>query len=98
MVNETFEEVSAILKHIMENPSVPRNIRRAADESFNTLNDDSEDPTVRASAVILKLDEISNDPRILAENLRPVLLCRIESTDEKAVLLHFRIGFTQIIV
>ena len=34
MTNETFEEVSAILKHIMENPSVPRNIRRAADESF----------------------------------------------------------------
>ena len=48
MVNETFEEVSAILKHIMENPSVPRNIRRAADESFQTL----------------KLDEISNDPNI----------------------------------
>ena len=59
MVEETFEEVSAILKHIMENPSVPRNIRRAADESFQT-----EDPTVRASAVILKLDEISNDPNI----------------------------------
>ena len=39
MVNETFEEVSAILKHIMENPSVPRNIRRAADESFQTSND-----------------------------------------------------------
>ena len=39
MTNETFEEVSAILKHIMENPSVPRNIRRAADESFQTLND-----------------------------------------------------------
>ena len=48
MTNETFEEVSAILKHIMENPSVPRNIRRAADESFQTLNDESEDPTVRA--------------------------------------------------
>ena len=64
MVEETFEEVSAILKHIMENPSVPRNIRRAADESFQTLNDESEDPTIRASAVILKLDEISNDPNI----------------------------------
>ena len=64
MVEETFEEVAAILKHIMENPSVPRNIRRAADESFQTLNDESEDPTVRASAVILKLDEISNDPNI----------------------------------
>ncbi|MDO5850054.1 MAG: UPF0147 family protein [Methanobacteriaceae archaeon] len=64
MSNETFDEVSEILKHIMENPTVPRNIRRAADESFNTLNDEEEDPTVRASAVIIKLDEISNDPNI----------------------------------
>ncbi len=64
MSNETFDEVSEILKHIMENQSVPRNIRRAADESFNTLNDESEDSTVRASAVIIKLDEISNDPNI----------------------------------
>lgn len=64
MSNETFNEVSEILKHIMENPSVPRNIRRAADESFNTLNDEEEDETVRASAVIIKLDEISNDPNI----------------------------------
>ena len=64
MVEETFQEVSEILKHIMENQSVPRNIRRAADESFQTLNDESEDPTVRASAVIIKLDEISNDPNI----------------------------------
>ena len=64
MSNETFNEVSEILKHITENPSVPRNIRRAEDESFNTLNDESEDPTVRASAVIIKLDEISNDPNI----------------------------------
>ena len=57
MSDESFDEVSEILKYIMENPSVPRNIRRAADESYN-------DPTVRASAVILKLDEISNDPNI----------------------------------
>ncbi|MCQ2737623.1 MAG: UPF0147 family protein [archaeon] len=64
MSNETFDEVSEILKHIMENPTVPRNIRRAADESFTTLNDEEEDPTVRASAVIIKLDEISNDPNI----------------------------------
>lgn len=64
MSNETFDEVSEILKHIMDNPSVPRNIRRAADESNTTLNDEDEDETVRASAVILKLDEISNDPNI----------------------------------
>ena len=43
MTNETFDEVSEILKHIMENPSVPRNIRRAADESYTQLNDEEEE-------------------------------------------------------
>ena len=61
---ETFDEVSEILKHIMDNPTVPRNIRRAADESNNKLADESEDPTVKASTVIMILDEISNDPNI----------------------------------
>jgi len=65
MSNSIFGEVSEILKHIMENPSVPRNIRRAADESNTILNnEEEEDETVRASAVILILDEISNDPNI----------------------------------
>ena len=80
MSDESFDEVSEILKYIMENPSVPRNIRRAADESYNTLNDDSEDPTVRASAVILKLDEISNDPNIIhARTLIWEILSKLEA-------------------
>ena len=81
MANETFDEVSEILKHIMENPSVPRNIRRAADESYTQLNDEEEDETVRASAVILKLDEISNDPNIPvhARTLIWEILSKLES-------------------
>ena len=81
MTNETFDEVSEILKHIMENPSVPRNIRRAADESYTQLNDEKEDETVRASAVILKLDEISNDPNIPvhARTLIWEILSKLES-------------------
>ncbi|MDL2271103.1 UPF0147 family protein [Methanobrevibacter sp. OttesenSCG-928-I08] len=64
MSNEIIEEVSDILKHIMENNSVPRNIRKAAEDSNNILNDDKEDESVRLSSVILKLDDISNDPNI----------------------------------
>ena len=81
MTNETFDEVSEILKHIMENPSVPRNIRRAADESYTQLNDEEEDETVRASAVILKLDEFSNDPNIPvhARTLIWEILSKLES-------------------
>jgi uncharacterized protein (UPF0147 family) len=81
MVNNTFIEVSEILKHIMENPSVPRNIRRAADESNTILGNEDEDETVRASAVILILDEISNDPNIPvhARTLIWEILSKLES-------------------
>jgi len=64
MSNEEFDRVYDILKHIMEDNSVPRNIRRAAEESNEILSRKDEDPTVRASTVISILDEISNDPNI----------------------------------
>ncbi|MBC7100735.1 UPF0147 family protein [Methanothermobacter tenebrarum] len=64
MSNKTFEKVSKILKSIMEDTSVPRNIRRAAEESNEILQNEEEDVTIRASTVISILDEISNDPNI----------------------------------
>jgi len=64
MSNKTFERVSNILKSIMEDTSVPRNIRRAAEESNEILQNEEEDVTIRASTVISILDEISNDPNI----------------------------------
>ncbi|MDR3063622.1 MAG: UPF0147 family protein [Methanobrevibacter sp.] len=64
MSNETINEVSEILKHIMENNTVPRNIREVAEYSKNMLNSDDDDQSVRVSTVLTKLDEISNDPNI----------------------------------
>ncbi len=64
MNEEAFDRVNQILQHIMEDTSVPRNIRRAAEESKDILAKDEEEPTVRASTVISILDEISNDPNI----------------------------------
>ncbi len=55
MANEIFEEVSEILTYIMENNTVPRNIRRVAEESKDILSNEDEDVTVRASTVIIKL-------------------------------------------
>jgi uncharacterized protein len=64
-VNEdAFERCNKILQHIMEDTSVPRNIRRAAEESKDILSNENEEPTIRASTVISTLDEISNDPNI----------------------------------
>ena len=64
MSNQTIDEVSEILVYIMENNSVPRNIREAAQESNTLLKDESQDQSVKISTVLTKLDEISNDPNI----------------------------------
>lgn len=84
MSNETFNRVSEILRHIMEDNSVPMNIRRAAEESNEILNNPDEDSTVRASTVISILDEISNDPNIPihARTLVWEILSELESIRE----------------
>ena len=64
MNEEAIDRVNQILQHIMEDTSVPRNIRRAAEESKDILAKEDEEPTIRASTVISILDEISNDPNI----------------------------------
>lgn len=64
MSNQTIDEVSEILEYIMENNSVPCNIREAAQESNTLLKDESQDQSVKISTVLTKLDEISNDPNI----------------------------------
>jgi uncharacterized protein (UPF0147 family) len=48
----------------MEDTSVPRNIRRAAENSKDILANKDEEDTIKASTVISILDEISNDPNI----------------------------------
>lgn len=64
MNQEAFDRCNQILQHIMEDTSVPRNIRRAAENSKDILSNEDEEPTIRASTVISILDEISNDPNI----------------------------------
>lgn len=61
---EAFERCNQILQHIMEDTSVPRNIRRAAENSKDILANKDEEDTIKASTVISILDEISNDPNI----------------------------------
>ena len=64
MSNDSIEEVSDILEYISDNNTVPRNIREAASESKDILNDEEQDQSVKISTVLGKLDEISNDPNI----------------------------------
>ena len=67
MANEKdalFREILETLTQLMEDTSVPRNIRRGAQEAQDTLNDDELDLDVRAANAIYILDELANDPNI----------------------------------
>lgn len=57
------KQVIHILTAISEDTSVPRNIRRAANEGITSMEDESiESLAIRASNAISILDEISQDP------------------------------------
>ncbi len=55
------EQICEVLNQLIEDTSVPRNIRRAAEEAKNTLLDKSKDLGVRVSSALYILEEISND-------------------------------------
>ena len=60
---EKMNQVTQILSTIVEDTSVPRNIRRAADEAIATIAEEKiGSPAVRASNAISILDEASQDP------------------------------------
>ncbi|HDJ37880.1 MAG: UPF0147 family protein [Methanosarcinales archaeon] len=63
-INETVEECTAILDSILDDTSVPRNIRRAADEIKNILSDQNESIPFRAASSLNILNKITNDPNM----------------------------------
>ncbi len=58
------KQIAEIMTRVAEDTSVPRNIRRAANEARNILLKKEGDPVVKASSVTMILDEISNDPNM----------------------------------
>ena len=61
---DTLKNSVDILAHIVGDDSVPRNIRRAAEEAKTRLLDQEESDAVRAAYAISILDDISNDPNM----------------------------------
>jgi len=49
---------------MMEDNTIPRNIRRVADETRVILLNESDAPGLRAATAISKIDEVSNDPNM----------------------------------
>lgn len=61
---ETIRQCVEVLERIINDDSVPRNIRRSADEVKSILLNKSESPAVRAASGISILDDMTNDPNI----------------------------------
>lgn len=54
-------QVTQVLDQVIEDTSVPRNIRRNADEAKKILLKEDEDIGVRTSSAIYILEEVAND-------------------------------------
>ncbi|MBP1928180.1 uncharacterized protein (UPF0147 family) [Methanolinea mesophila] len=61
---KTIENCVLMLQHIMDDSTIPRNIRRVADETRQLLMNNSKPIGLRAAEAISKIDEISNDPNM----------------------------------
>ena len=59
-----FDKVIQLLDQIVNDRTVPRNIRRSCEECINILKNESDPKSVRINAVISILDEVTNDPNI----------------------------------
>lgn len=58
----SIDQSKHLLSQISADSSVPRNIRRAANEAITVLESDDDSPAVRAQNAIAILDEPSQDP------------------------------------
>jgi len=58
---EKIRQITEVLDQLIEDTSVPKNIRRAAEEAKGNLLDKSKDLGVRVSSANYILEDISND-------------------------------------
>jgi uncharacterized protein len=61
---KTIENCIQMLSAIIEDGSIPRNIRRVADETRALLQAQDKQLGLRAAEAISKVDEISSDPNM----------------------------------
>ena len=64
MSSEKISQVCDGLNMLHEDNSIPRNIRRGAEEIKNSLLNESDPLDVRVATATSKLDELANDPNI----------------------------------
>ncbi len=62
--SEVVRQCIDVLDRIATDDSVPRNIRRSAENIKKTLSNEKESLSMRAAMVISSLDDIGNDPNV----------------------------------
>ena len=60
----TIKNCVMMLQQMMEDSTIPRNIRRVADDTRKVLMDESQTLGLRGATAISIIDEISNDPNM----------------------------------
>lgn len=55
------EEISVLMDPVIEDTTVPRNIRRAVNEAKKKIMEDSGDLSVKLASAIYILDDVAND-------------------------------------
>ncbi len=61
---QTIHNCIQMLSAIIDDGTIPRNIRRVADETRTLLQNPDNDQGMRAAEAISKIDEISSDPNM----------------------------------
>jgi uncharacterized protein (UPF0147 family) len=62
--SETFKEVEYLLEGMLKDRSVPRNIKRIAQNCINELHNDDDTDAIKASNVIYRVSDLTLDPNI----------------------------------
>lgn len=81
-----FSSISKLLDEILEDRSVPRNIRTLITNAKASLSDEKSDVAVRINGAISILDEVSNDPNIPTYTRTQIwnIVSMLEVENEKA--------------
>lgn len=58
------EQMTEVIDELIEDTSVPRNIRQGAEEAKQELLREEEALDVRVASAVSKLDDLANDPNI----------------------------------
>ncbi|AEF96873.1 UPF0147 family protein [Methanotorris igneus] len=61
---EKLQQIAMMLDEIINDTTVPRNIRAAAEKAKETILKEGEEPIVKSATAIQILDDISDDPNM----------------------------------